>query len=141
METTLNIATGVLDKITDKARARGISRSKMICVLLKRTLDNAPLMVRTGRLVQYQDRRSPGEWHSVHVNFNEVENEFFQDMRKLSKMSLSLLLAYAVSKFLKETLRSKGPDNNRYLVYTLMNERTDSTISWRMVWGKAPPLS
>jgi hypothetical protein len=138
METTLNIDTGVLERITNAACARGVSRSKMICSLLKRALDNAPLMVRTGRLVQYQARRMPEEWRTIHVNFDEVENEYFQDLRKLSKMSLSLLLAYAVSKFLKVIMRNKNIDNNRYINYSLLTESIDSTITWRLIWGLPP---
>lgn len=134
----MNINTVVLERITNVARARGVSRSKMICMLLKRALDNAPLMVRTGRLVQYQARRMPEEWHTIHVSLDEVDNEYFQDLRKLSKMSLSLLLAYAVLKYLKVIMRNKDTDNNRYLNYSLINESIDSTITWRLIWGLPP---
>jgi hypothetical protein len=138
METTLNIRGKILRKIEKAASSRGISRSDMICIMLKHVLDDASIMVRTGRLLQYQDRGAPEKWNTVHVRFDEVECEYFQDLRKLSKMSLSLILAYAVIRFLDKVRGENIADNNRYLSYFIVKEKLGMTISWRLIWGRPP---
>jgi hypothetical protein len=135
METTLNVSHDILKTIEAEAGRYGISRSRMIGILLKMVLDDASMLVRTGRMVQYQDRREREEWRRIHVCFNEAEYEYFLDLRKLCKMSLSLILAYAVRKFLK---KCNVTDNNRYNTYSIIKENIGTTTGWILLWG-APP--
>lgn len=82
METTINIHVDLLNRITREARSRKISRSKMIVSLLEMIMEKPSHPLRFGRLVQYQEKRKPEEWHTFHITLMEDENEYFQDLKK-----------------------------------------------------------
>jgi hypothetical protein len=140
METTLNINIHVLGKIRNAALLRGINITGIIVLILKKTMDETSRSVKTGRLVQYQGRCSHHEWRRVHVRFEADEYEYFLDLRKLMKMSLSLILSIGIDKFLDSITKNKNTDNNRYINYLIINERIDSISCWRMIWGYPPSI-
>jgi hypothetical protein len=82
------------------AQSRGVSRSEMIAILIKKVMDDLSIQGRMGKLVQYQERRKRSEWHKFHWYVREDDYEYFLDLKKLLKMSVSLILAYAVDKYL-----------------------------------------
>lgn len=139
METTVNIQIDIFNRITSEARARKISRSKMVILLLEMTMKK-PAPPRLGRLVQYQESRSPEEWHTFHITFLDDEYEYFQDLRKLLKMSVSLLLALAVKKFLDDPAVSIDTDNYLFKSYLIVKEIVDSISCWRLYWGYPPGI-
>jgi len=53
METTLNIRADISEKIFLAARSRGISRSEMIVVLIKKVMDDISNPVRMGRMGKF----------------------------------------------------------------------------------------
>jgi hypothetical protein len=140
MKTTLNIHVDVMEKITLAAELQGICLNEMIVILIKMAMDGMQNRARIGRLVQYQQRDSPDKWYPLHVRWKVDEYEFFQDMRKLVKMSLSLILAYAVKKFLIKIMKKKNSDNNRFQNYILAKEEIDGIIMWKLIWGFPPNL-
>jgi hypothetical protein len=79
------------------------------------------------------------EWRRVHVRFEADEYEYFLDLRKLMKMSLSLILSIAVDRHL-DTM-SKDTDKNRYRNYIIIKESIDEITCWRMIWGYPPSLA
>jgi hypothetical protein len=135
METTLNIQTGVLVKIATAARSRSFSRSEMIAILLKKVMDDISNPGRMGRMVQYQGRSRPDEWHTFHFQVRPDDYEYFIDLRKLLKMSVSLILAYAVEKFLDKLEKNNTTDNNRYRNYIIAREIVEDIICWKFIWG------
>lgn len=139
METTVNIQVDLFEKITKAARARKISRSKMIILLLEMIMDK-PTPPRLGRLVQYQESRCPEDWHIFHISFMDDEYEYFQDLRKLLKMSVSLLLAIAVKKYIDDPAVIIDTDNYRYKSYLIVKEIVDSITCWRLYWGYPPGI-
>ena len=141
MDTTLNIHADILIKIADTTVSTGTRRSELIVLLLHRIMDETGHSVRMGRLVQYQKRRPKHEWRRIHVSFEADEYEYFLDMRKLMKLSLSHILAIAVDKYLDEITRKKCTDNNRYYNYIIINEEIESITCWRLIWGNPPTLT
>jgi hypothetical protein len=135
METTLNIRTDISVKIAFAAQARGISRSQMIAILIKKVMDDISNPGRMGKLVQYQQIRKQGEWHTFHLYVREDDYEYFLDLRKLLKMSVSLILAYAVEKFLDKILKTNDTDKNRFRNYTVIRDVIDDIICWKFIWG------
>jgi hypothetical protein len=140
METTINVRTDISEKITLAARSRGISRSEMIVILIKKVMDDISSPGRFGKLVQYQDRRSPNEWQTFHVQVREDDYEYFLDLRKLLKMSVSLILAYAVEKFMDRLMKRAYTDNNRYRNYIVIKDVVDNIICWKLIWGFPPNI-
>jgi hypothetical protein len=140
METTLNIRTDILEKIAIAAQSMNISYSAMIVILIKKTMDQISDPARLGRMVQYQERSNSDDWHTFHVQLRVDDYEYFLDLRKLLKMSVSLILAYAVKKFLSKLTEKDITDNNRHINYTVIKEVIDNIICWKFLWGYPPNI-
>ena len=140
MKTTLNIGIDIMNQICNDAGAKGISCSVLIVILLKKAIKDIGNPACLGRLVQYQGRRRKEEWHTFHISWKEYEYEYFQDMKRLLKNSLSLLLAKAVKKYLGKKNTLKKSDNYLFINYTIVKELIDNIICWRYIWGYTPIL-
>jgi hypothetical protein len=135
METTVTIHVNLFNRITQAAQKKKVSRSKLIITLLEMLMEKPSHPLRLGRLVQYQERKMPEEWHTFHISLMEDEYEYFQDLRKLLKMSVSLLIALAVKNFLNDPEDNINTDNYRFNSYLIVQEIVDSVICWRLYWG------
>jgi hypothetical protein len=140
MKTTLNIHADVMEKIAFAAELKGITLNEMIVMLIKKAMGGMQNRARIGRLVQYQKRDSPDKWRPFHVRWKVDEYEFFLDMRKLVKMSVSFILADAVKKFMDKILKKNKCDNNHFHNYILAKEEIDGIIMWKLIWGFPPNL-
>jgi hypothetical protein len=147
MKTTLNIHADTLKNITRAARLKGISRQDLIVMLLKKTMDDPSKAVRLGRLVRYQKRAAQEDWRAFHVQLREDDYEYFLDLRKLLKMSVSLILAIAVKRYLKNPADRaslikalKHGDNYLYKDYVILSEKIQGIVSWRFFWGFPPDI-
>ncbi len=140
MKTTLNIRTYILRQISLAAKAESISCSAMIAILLKKAMKGIGSPDCMGRLVQYQEPCRPEEQHTFHITWKEYDYEYFQDMRKLQKMSVSLLLARAVKRYLGKKNTINKSDNYLFINYTIIKEVIDNIICWRFIWGYTPTL-
>jgi hypothetical protein len=74
------------------------------------------------------------DWRTFHLTVREDDYEFLLDLRKLMKMSVSRILAYAVKRYLRG-LKKNITDNNRFFNYTVLREIIDGVICWRFFWG------
>ncbi len=135
MKTTLNIQIDLLDQIKKVALSNGISCSEMIALLLKRIMQEIGNPENLGIMVEYQDRCDPSRWHVFHVQVKEDTYEYWLDLRKLLKMSVSLILARAVKKYLWKPMKIGGNDNYRFTNYMISKETMDSIIIWKFIWG------
>jgi hypothetical protein len=142
METTLNMHADTLAVISCAAKSRGITRSEMIVFLIKKIMKDVPDDIPIGTMVRYQERRSFGEYRVIHVRVSEYEYEYMVDLRKLLKMSVSLICACAVQKYLKKPLKKRIADNYPFFMnYMLVKEIIDNIISWRIIWGFPPDIN
>jgi hypothetical protein len=140
METTMNISISNLEKITRAARLSGISRSAMAIRLIKMVMADDPEPRQFGTLVRYQERNRKSEWNTAHLQVKEDDYEYLLDLRKFLKMSISLIIAYAIEKFLKTIITTKITDNNRYKNYLIIKEMVDGIVCWRLYWGYPPGI-
>ena len=140
METTLNIRADILEQIARMAQAQSISCSEMIALLIQKATADIANPGRIGRMVKYQSRRTSPEWRVFHVQVREDMYEYWLDLRRLLKMSVSLILAYEVKKFLYKLMKNNSTDNYRYKNYIIMQEIIDSVIIWKFIWGYPPNL-
>jgi hypothetical protein len=140
METTLNVNIGILNHITSAAESKRISRSELIAILIKKVMDENHMTISMGKLVKYQEKRSLENWHTFHLNLREDDYEYFLDLRKLFKMSVSLILAYAVEKYLINLDEIDTTDNYRFRNYVIIKEVVENIICWRCYWGYPPNL-
>jgi hypothetical protein len=140
MKTTLNVQNEVLKKIVGAAQSRGIPCSEMILLLIKKVTVDMANPGRIGRLVRYQERHNPEDWHVFHVKVREDMYEYWLDLRKLLKMSVSLILAYAVKRFLSKSLKIRRSDNYLCNSYFIVKQVIDSVTIWKLIWGCPPNL-
>ncbi|MCP4135121.1 MAG: hypothetical protein GY754_29395 [bacterium] len=141
IRTTINFHIPVLDKINEAAVSLGISRTKIIIRLLKMVMNEKNFPVTMGRAIQYQfDDPDPDNWHTFHISFQEDDFEFFLDLRKFRKMSVSAVVAYAVEEYL-DTILGLTPedpgrnDSYRFRHYIISSSEMHGVISWQLFWG------
>jgi len=93
--------------------------------------------------VEYQEKIGADKWHRMHVVLLPHEYEFFCDMRKFCKMSVSLLAAIAIDSFLDEIIEEhvqrdankKETDNYLFHCYIIVKEVIKGNICWKLYWG------
>ncbi len=140
METTLNIRKDIMRKVAKAAKSYGISCSEMIVLLINRSTREISNPGFPGRRVRYQARRKPADWCESHVKLRDDEYEYWQDLRKLMKMSVSLILANAVRKFLSKPFKIYRADNCLCKNYIIAKEIIDNITIWKFIWGFPPNL-
>ena len=140
IETTLYVRKGTLARLSQASEKIGRSRTSLLVLLLKRTMKDSYRLVQSNRPVRYQKKSQSQDWHRLHIRLKEYEYEYCLDMRKFFKMSVSLIIAYAVSKYLDELIYMLSDtkiitDNYHYKSYLLIREVVDSAICWKIYWG------
>lgn len=135
VETTLNIHIDILKKINRASKKGGIARSEVIILIIKKymaAMDSEPVL---GKLVQYQQRDHLKNWHTFHINLMTDDYEFLLDIRKLFKMPVSNIVAYAANKFLVSKIQLKRTDKNLYKNYIISKRVIDTIVCWKLFWG------
>lgn len=144
ISTTINIHTDVLFKITFAAGLLDISKKDIIVMLMMRMMKDQHAFERYFTTVRYQPDDAKDKWHCFHVRLKADVNEYFVDLRKLCKCSVSCLLAIAVNRYLDDLLHDgeNAVDNNPFFMnYVLFREVYDGIISWRFYWGYTEKLT
>lgn len=113
----------------------GIKRSELIMKLVKEMMNSIPDTEQMGNLIRYQERSGPESWRRVHLQVRMDEYEYLLDLRKFFKMSVSLIVAYAVKKYLNKITKNLNTDNYQFKNYVVIREVVDNIISWRIYWG------
>ncbi|OHD64061.1 MAG: hypothetical protein A2176_08595 [Spirochaetes bacterium RBG_13_51_14] len=135
IETTFNIHTVYLRKINNAARTFRMSRTEIIIILLKKMMHDAQNPQVFGKRVRYQNRIASENWHTFHARLRPDDYEYFLDLRKFLKMSVSCILANAVEKHLSKLKRINNTDNYLYRNYVLVKEMIDNIVCWKLLWG------
>ena len=136
IETTLHVHKIILDKL-DRAVSRNLqSRSYLIKFLIQRIMKDHQKMIKTYSRIKYQERDKKENWNRIHIVLTENEYEYFLDIRKFFKMSVSYILALAVISYLDEMLKwNYSTDNYFYKNYVFIMKTIDGTICWQQYWG------
>ncbi|MFC1669344.1 hypothetical protein ACFL20_03070 [Spirochaetota bacterium] len=135
INTTINIHKNTLKKITETANFTDNCKTEIIIFLLKKIMDDDKIQTQKNQSVKYQNCDEINCWHKFHISFNVNEYEYFLDLRKICKMSVSYLLAYAVDKYLDLILNGGITDNYLYKNYILSKNSSNGVIFWQYFWG------
>ena len=137
--TTLNINKDILEQITEVSDITGKSRTQIIIMLLKNVMDDHKMKARINCSIKYQPCDEKYKWHKFHVSLKVTDYECFLDLRKVFKMSVSCLVAFAAKKYLKhllkEILEGNYTDKYPYQNYVLAKSSWNGTIFWQFFWG------
>ena len=88
---------------------------------MQRVMGNNTKMIKSYSRVKYQKRDAKENWHRLHIVMNEYEYEYYFDMRKFFKMSVSFILAYGVVKYLNEIINELQDSSNKTDKYYFRN--------------------
>ena len=136
IETTLYVNKSILDMLNRGVIITGGSRTHMIKILMQMVMKNNRRLLKSNSRVQYQKRDEKENWRRLHIVLNEYEYEYYLDMRKFFKMSVSYILAYAVMRYLNELLKkNKNTDNYCFNNYVFMKKIEGGIICWQIHWG------
>ncbi len=122
------------------AEITGRTMTFLIKLLIQRVMRGNRKLLKSNTRVKYQERDEKENWRRLHISFNEDEYEYCLDMRKFFKMSVSLILAFAVMRYLDDIINelidgSKNTDNYRFRNYMFINKIIDGIICWQIYWG------
>jgi hypothetical protein len=143
---SINMHQDTLARLSYAAVKLNTSRREVIVRLLMRVMRDIDAFRRGPGTVCYQPDDREGRWHCFAVKFKTDENEFFADLRKLCKCSVSFLVAIAVEKYLDDMLEEnrKGIyDYTGFSGYQILKELSCGILCWRHYWGnpgKTTPL-
>lgn len=142
IETTLRMNIKTLEKLNNASALLKTSRTYLIRLLLKKYCeDNRKLKIFLSS-VKYQKRDKSIQWHAFHLTLREDEYELCLDLRKIYKMSLSFIIASAVSKYLIELIKEfrknqhlGNTDNYLYKNYLFFWQNTNGINNFTIFWG------
>ncbi len=136
--TMLNIHNELYGQITKIALQHNKPRREIIVRLLMRVMGDHLKLMGGISAVKYQPDDDEQNWHPFHIALKPDEYEFFIDLRKVCKCSVSLLLAIAVRRYGHELTKSneKIIDNYPYFQnYVLRRNVVDGIYCWHFYWG------
>jgi hypothetical protein len=136
--TSINIRNEIFGTLSRAAVKLSISRRDIIVRLLMRIMRNIDKHQGGFTSVRYQPDGPGSGWHCFSIKLNPDENEFFSDLRKICKCSVSLLVAMAVEKYLNDMLEEKLKaiyNKSPFVNYIIHRELVDRVICWRIYWG------
>ena len=115
----------------------GRSRRDIVSLLMRRLADDRGVTPQPWKRIRYQPRSSRNDWCRLHLLLREDEYEFFLDLRKFYKRSVSFLIAYAITRYRDEILIIRNPqcDNYQYRNYILSRIIVDKITCWILYWG------
>ena len=135
IQTTLNIHKDIMEKITQASKNTGMSGREIIIKLLMKVMSNDCKKATITGSVKYQESDKKEMWRPFHIQYKGNEYEYFLDLRRLLKMSLSYIVAYAVKKYMNIILYGEDTDNYIFQNYILAQEFANGVIFWKLFWG------
>jgi hypothetical protein len=136
--TTINIHISTMTALSRAAIKLNVTRREIIVRLLMRVMRDCDDYRREFSTVRYQSDDRERRWHCFSIKFKNDENEFFTDLRKLCKCSISLLVAIAVKRYLKQMIVEIEKGVHKYApfrYYLLQQVVVNGIICWQLYWG------
>jgi hypothetical protein len=140
MFTTININTEHMNYIAESAQKAGVSRSILILNLLKE-FQSTQHKNKPRQKVVYQEPAPAESWHTFHLSLSESEYNHLLDMRRYFKMSVSLIIALAIGRYLSSYLSGitgivQNTDSYRFPNYIFTEGETYNGIRYFVqYWG------
>lgn len=140
IESTLYVNKSILEMLDKGSEKIGRTRIYIIKLLMQRVMRDNQKLLQSYSRVKYQERDQKENWHRLHIILNEYEYEYYLDMRKFYKMSVSLILAYAVMNYLNDIVNellkgNNNTDNYYYRNYFFIKNTINEVICWKAYWG------
>lgn len=151
IETTCMMHEEAIGLLKEAEQITGKKRIELVILAMRKMLGNHAAYIRKYNRVEYQKRfdNETGERivkHRVKVRILEREYDYFQDMRKFFRRSISLIMAIAIKEYLHviidELLTGNNIDTNNYTYenYALIEKCIKNITTFHIWWGIPPKL-
>ena len=134
IKTSVYINTDKLVKVMEYSAANGLTYNEVITLLLKKMQADGGCNIRKFSAVKYQNDDPDKNWVTKTVYFEEICYEFFTDMRKFFKISVSFLLAKAIDLFLETILMEENQRNYADHDWDITRKEDDFSEIWTIFW-------
>jgi predicted small secreted protein len=134
--TTVNLDLSLLQELSATAGRIKISKSELVSRLIIMFMKKNNMKIRMFQRVIYQERKLESSWHRLHINIKPQVYEYCLDLRKLYKMSVSNIIAYALKNFLfgVEADIKTGRTDNYCLSYVFYLNVNNDVFSFTLFW-------
>ncbi len=134
IKTSVYINVDKLLKVVEFSMANGLSYSEVITLLLRKLQLDGDCNIKKFSAVKYQDDDPDKNWVVKTVYFEEICYEFFTDMRKFFKISVSFLLAKAIDLFLTTILSEENQRNYTDHDWDISRKEEKCSEIWTILW-------
>ncbi len=132
----------------DRAMVRtGLGRDELLVLAVEKTLQNHTEHEEEEGSIVYQERSPVGTKSRGHVKLGKMEYEFFQDMRKFFKKSISFIIAISIVRYLDVVVQNiingkkcEKKDNYPEYKYTILKKCIETDVFWLIYWGLPPEV-
>ncbi len=141
METTINMNYENYKLLDSLSKKYNISKNRIIKIVLKEFEVDSE-RIKLFYTVKYQEKNNFSFWKKFHLVLTPSEYELFTDLRNFFKMSLSLIVALAIDRYLCKIFNMKN--NNKFTdtypdilfpAYCIIYTFKDNLKSYAIYWG------
>lgn len=137
IKTTMNLREEVYERLTSASVMTGRSRRDIVSALLNHVMRAGRCKAVACGGIRYQQRDGDVRWRCLHIGLEQDEYEFFLDLKKIMKMSVSFIISWAIEFFLDKFIKTVliGGDNNRYKNYAMYSVTIGNVFHIILCWG------
>ena len=142
IETTVNLDKIIKVRLCWASKATGRSRSWIVVAAMKQLAKQGGTLFRDTGCVRYQAGGAGSAWVRMHLSLYGRDYDLFLDMKKFFRGSVSLLVTYAIERYLDSIVErllneefNEDTDNYPFQCYVIVQETIDSAIVWKTYWG------
>lgn len=137
IKTSVYIKKSLLKLLNEKAHSTKVKKNVLVSKLFIAIKDNRQLPVKQYRTVKYQDDDIKSNWKIHRINIEQEIYKVCIDMRNVYMVSVSWILAYAISMYLDDILDRKKRDNYS-VIHTFIHHTSDNIFGFTVYFGKPP---
>ncbi len=131
IKSSVNINIGKLSLLENFSEVSKLPVNEIVALLLRKIMKDGKYSAKKFRAVKYQEIDPDKNWDTLTVYFEDVDYEFFTDMRKFFKESVSLLLSKAIDLFL-DTILLNYADSD----WDIRRDDVETGVIWSIFWIK-----
>jgi len=134
-DTTLYIREDLLERVDSSAQKLGVSRSRLISILLIKYMECNKSSGHAFTALKYQPRDTTAGYTTKNIYLRKDVYEMWCDVRKVFKLSASFIIALAVEKYLEEIINSGNVPHNYCSFYFTNVKYSQKACIITTLWG------
>ncbi len=139
IDTTIYIKKEYRNRLNSASAVLGISRSKVVELLIDMFIYKNEFSPKMFETVQYQEKGDKDAWSTIHAWFEPSVYENCLDIRKIYKISVSFMIAFAIDNYLDKWLRTGSPVTDNYVSgsrdYLFVEQNCEGIRHFSTFWG------